>query len=62
MEDDVVVVAALGEGGEVVACLEDSLLVRTEGSGFSCIESAYFGRMVVVEFKSYRTLREVSND
>ena len=28
MEDDAVVIAALGEGGEVVACLKNSLSVR----------------------------------
>ena len=66
MEDDVVVVAALGEGGEVGASLEKSKSVpgckrirRLEFRG-SRIKLAYLGGMVVVEFEGYRALRKVS--
>ena len=66
MEDDVVVVAALGEGGEVVACLKRRVLAQCmwqEGKTWrlrlGCKQLAYLGSMVVVEFNGYGALGEV---
>ncbi len=62
VEDDVVVVAALGEGGEVGAGLEDKLLAPCNKKRTRCgvqvdhNKLAYLGGMVVVEFEGYRAL------
>ncbi len=67
MEDDVVVVAALGEGGEVVAGLKREQRVsviwqegKRWGLSVSHREIAYLGGMVIVEFDGYGALGEVS--
>ena len=62
VEDDVVVVAALGEGGEVGAGLENGLLApcskrgKRGGGRVDHKELAYLGGMVVVKLEGYRAL------
>ena len=68
MEDDVVVVAALGEGGEVVARLKEAQPISVTSTGEKEMgtssppqcELAYLGGMSVVKFEGYGALRKVS--
>ena len=57
VEDDVVVVPALGQSGEVVTGLENSLSVDLR---INHKELGYLGGMVFIEFEGYGTLGAVS--
>lgn len=57
MEDDVIVVASLGEGSKVLACLGGSALESILLAGF---RGAYLWRMVIVKLNDYGALRAIS--